>query len=131
MKRILSILSVFILLAACNSNDGDFEPRPPKEEPKDLFANHAPRFESTGINIDLSKPGMMVYKISSRNEWQIHNLNNGDEVTISELTLSINNQTNPVKSIQVYKDKADDVDFIKITLQNNKEAWLVTRKEQF
>lgn len=95
------------------------------------FTDATPRFSGAGYRLDCTQPGVMVTAVSEPQQWQIQNLNDNTSIIIDSKTMKINQTEFAVESLEMFTDKAETVNFLKINLKNGKEAWLVIRKELF
>ena len=99
-------------------------------ESESVFNDATPRFEGLGIRIDCSDPGVLAYRIQSPQQWRIYNLNDHTSVTLTDSELDVNEHKYEVAALEIITDKSASADYIKISLKNNQEAWLVFRKEE-
>ena len=95
-----------------------------------IFSEATPRFVGMGINRKLDLPGTLTCRTLQPEEFSVRDLSTDSHISLNSATLTIDNYSYPVDSYVVYTDKSDYVNFIRITLKDNREAWLILLKEQ-
>lgn len=99
-----------------------------KENP--IFSDATPRFVGLGVNRNLDLPGTLTCHTLQPEEFSVRDLSTDSHISLNSATLTIDNYSYPVDSYIVYNDKSDYANFIRITLKDNREAWLILLKEQ-
>lgn len=130
MKRVLLILLPALLLMSCDSEIHKRELPVIEPVPETIvFPDATPRFEGCGITLDCDKPGVLTFRKHSPQEWTVRDLTSGCQIVLNDNTLNVNGKAYNVETTELYNDRSETVDYIRIKLKDNQEAWLVLRKE--
>ncbi|MDE7153368.1 MAG: hypothetical protein K2O00_02835 [Muribaculaceae bacterium] len=98
-------------------------------ETPEIFTDATPRFQGCDIIMNFERPGVMTFRTFQPEEWNVRDLTSGDYISLDKNLLKINGKDYPVETMERFDDRAETVDYIRIILKNNQEAWMVLRKE--